>query len=510
MKKAHPGNGQASGEGLSRIEHVVVLMLENRSFDHIFGFRPGVNGLTGKESNLLNPAAPRSSSNPAFVVDSTAPYAVLAGNGPGHSVEATNYQLCNDKGGPSSTLQATNNGFVRSYHDELFRDRVPNPSAQVLAVVMEAFAAKQLPSINALADAFCVCDNWFAEVPGPTQPNRLYMHAATSTGFALNNWKRILNVRTIYNSLQDAGFSWATYSFDHNEVLEFSQVNSQTPNFKEFESAFKGDVARGTLANYSFILPRFFNSKNQTHATDGLANSQHAPQDARYGDNLIADVYEALTSNAAVWAKSALIVTYDEHGGFYDHVVPPSRNVPNPDGINSPAPGDPSYAPSFAFDRLGLRVPALIASPWVKRGIVDSTQYQHTSVLATLKKIFGLKNFLTKRDASANTFEHLFGELDQPRTDTPPTLPRAPLPPIAVSADDPTHPANQPLDADQRDILMRVYHLTQRSQQRGLSAASLPRTQGEAHDFIKTSYRKHFGAMGKPGIKPRARQGRSR
>jgi phospholipase C len=477
---------------MPKIEHFVVLMLENRSFDHIFGFRRGVKGLVGNESNLLDPSQPASRPNPSFVVKSDAPYAVLAGKGPGHSIHATNYQLCNDKTGPSAGLVASNNGFVRSYKDELRADHIPNPSNNVIEVVMQSFSPSELPSINALADAFCICDNWFAEVPGPTQPNRLYMHAGTSTGFALNNWKRILDVRTIYNSFADEGLSWATYSFDTNEVLEFSQVNSQTANFKLFEDSFKVDVQQGTLANYSFIVPRFFNSKNSSAATGGLANSQHAPEDARYADNLIADVYEALRSNSEIWKKSALIVTYDEHGGFYDHVVPPSQNIPNPDGIISPTEGDPSYAPSFAFDRLGLRVPALIVSPWVKAGRVDSTQYQHTSVLATLKKMFSLADFLTRRDASAKSFDALFDELDQARGDTPTELPRAELPRITVSADDPEHPANQPLNPDQADMLMRVYHLTRASQPATLSAAILPVTQGDAHDFIKAAYQRHF------------------
>src|SRR5262249_46463613 len=157
-----------------------------------------------------------------------------------------------------------------------------------------------------------------------------------------------------------------------------------------------------------------------------------------------------------------------------------------------PVDGDPPFAPAFAFDRLGLRVPTVIASPWVKAGRIDSIPYQHTSVLATLKQLFGLRDFLTQRDASAAAFTALFDEVDQVRTDTPETLPRAPLPAITVAIDDPSHPANQPLDADQRDILMRVYHLTQESQSVQLSAATLPLTQGEAHDFIQESYRRHF------------------
>ena len=344
-----------------KIQHVVVLMLENRSFDHIFGYRAGVDGLKGDEFNLLDPSKPESDSNPSFVVNNGAPYAVLAGNGPGHSLADTNCQLCNDKGGPSNTLAASNNGFVRSYYNELFRDHVPSPASNVTAVVMQSFSPAGLPSLNALADAFCVCDHWYAEVPGPTQPNRFYMHAATSVGAALNNWQRQLDVRTIYNSIQDAGLTWATYAFDNNEVLEFSQVNQQSDNFKQYQEAFAVDVNQNTLANYSFIIPRFLNSKKSSHLTSGLANSQHAPQDARYGDNLIADVYQALRSNSALWQQSALIVIYDEHGGFYDHLVPPSGGIPNPDGLNSPQPDAPAWAPQFSFNRLGLRVPAVRA-----------------------------------------------------------------------------------------------------------------------------------------------------
>ena len=491
---------------IGNIEHVIVLMMENRSFDHIFGFRAGVNGLLGNEYNLLDPSKPPSNTNREYFVSNGAPYAVLAGQGPAHSVHATNYQLCNNVEGPGPKRRATNNGFVRNYADALHNDRVPNPGPEVIQVVMDAFAPARLPSINALADAFCLCDNWHAEVPGPTQPNRLYMHAATSAGLAHNVWTDVFDLTTIYNHLEDAGFTWAVYSFDRNDLRAFSKINTRNENFKQFQDSFRADVQAGALADYVFIEPRFLNSKNSGHATGGLANSQHPPEDARYGDNLIADVYEALRSNPHLWAKSALIVTYDEHGGFYDHVVPPSHGIPNPDGLTSPTPKDPSWAPTFKFNRLGLRVPAVIASPWVRAGRIDSTRYQHTSVLATLKKIFGLPSSLTKRDAAAHTFDGLFAELNAPRTDTPATLPRAPLPAVSVSTDDPRHPANQPLDEDQRDLLLAVYHLTRTSHPEGPSPAALPRTQGEAHDFIQARYRKHFGPPAASGAKPHGRR----
>ncbi|HWA84880.1 MAG TPA: alkaline phosphatase family protein [Opitutus sp.] len=469
------------------IEHVVVLMMENRSFDHIFGYRPGVAGLTGTESNLLDPSKPESASNPRFTVNNGAPWAVLAGQGPGHSLNAANVQLCNSKDGPSASDPATNNGFVANYQTELvYADKVQNPSNAVIHVAMQSFPPTALPSINALADNFCVCDHWYSEVPGPTQPNRLYLHAATSFGYALNVWTQQFSGPTIYNQVQAAGLTWATYQNDDNEVLEFTQVNTEKANFKPF-SAFATDVKSGALPNYSFVIPQFVN------ATGQMANSQHAPQDARYGDNFVADVYEALRANPAVWAKSALVVIYDEHGGFYDHVVPPSKNIPNPDGLNSPPAGSPSYAPTFDFDRLGFRGPAVICSPWVKPGRVDSTPFQHTSVMATARKLFGITaGPLTKRDASANTFEYLFSELAAPRLDTPARLPRAPLP-APPPADSPAHPANQTLDQTQKDVLHRAFMLTRSSSKDSTDLDSLPETQGEAHDYIRRCYARHFG-----------------
>jgi len=466
-----------------RIEHVVVLMLENRSFDHIFGYRAGVNGLKGDEYNLLVPTKPVSATNPACYVSNGAPFAVPVGQGPGHSFADANWQQYDNANGPGKGFPPRNNGFLLNYQNELlYADKVKNATAADFRVVMEAFAPGRLPSIEALADAFCVCDNWYSEVPGPTQPNRLYIHAATSVGYALNDWSQIFSVRTIYNSLQDAGCSWATYDFDSNEVKEFSQVNTQQNCFRDYTQSFAADVKSGGLPNYSFIIPHFVNA-------DQPANSQHAPQDARYGDNLIADVYEALRSNPSVWQKSALIVIYDEHGGFYDHVIAPSDNIPNPDGIDSPPPSvTVSWAPRFAFDRLGFRVPAIIASPWIAKGKVDSTRYQHTSVLATLKALFGLSSFLTKRDASADSFESLFTELSAPRTDTPETLPRATVPATTVSMDNPAHPANQPLDPTQTEILLGVHQMLRKSNPDVVEWPDLHMTQADASDYIRSCY----------------------
>lgn len=437
-----------------RIDHVVVLMLENRSFDHLLGFRSGVDGLTGKEFNLVDPAEPQSAQNPAVPVAKGAPFAFTApSQGPGHSFTDANVQLCGSKQGPSASAPARNDGYVQQFKSELFSDHVASPTTAQLAQVMQSFSPEQLPSLNALAEAFCLCDHWFSEVPGPTQPNRLYIHAATSSGLTYNNWSQKFDCRTIYNNLQDAGLSWGVYWTDDNEVAEFTQVASEADNFKDFATHFAADARAGQLPNYSFIEPQF----NSTH--DQPANSQHPPNDARYGDHLVADVYEALRSNEEAWARTLLVVTYDEHGGFYEHVVPPSTGVPNPDGLDAPQPGAPSWVTPFAFDRLGMRVPAVLASPWIDPGVL-SRQLQHTSVLASVKRLFGLPAFLTKRDASAAAFDDLLQKRGAPRADTPRTLPRAPLPAVSSDPEDPQNPGNHKLDATQQELAQGAHALT--------------------------------------------------
>lgn len=464
----------------AKIKHVVVLMMENRSFDHLFGFRPGVNGLKGDEFNLLNPGQPQSLANPAFTVGTGAPYAITVGKGPGHSVNQTNVQLF----GSSNTSGAVvNSGFVAAYKVELAADHAHNPSHADLSVAMQSFAPAQLPVINALADQFAICDRWHAEVPGPTQPNRLYLHAATSDGHALNAWSTQFGLKTIYQQVAEAGLTWATYEEDSNEVREFTPLLAGAPPFKQM-SEFAGDCAAGTLANYVFISPRML-----TDAAGHMVNSQHAPHDVRWGEYLVADVYEALRGNPEVWNATALVIVYDEHGGFYDHVAPPKAT--NPDGKTSPTTGDPSYAPSFAFDRLGLRVGAVVVSPWIPAGKVYSKQLQHTSVMKTARELFGIAGNLTLRDAEAASFAELFS-LAAPRTDAPLTLTRPPLP-NAPAPDDPAHPANHGLDPLQQGIMLGVHHRT-RALHPEVAAELLPNTQAEASRFIRSRNREQLAA----------------
>ncbi len=180
---------------------------------------------------------------------------------------------------------------------------------------MQTFTSGQLPALTALATNFVLCDQWYAEVPGPTMPNRLYMHAATSAGWARNDWGLALKSVTLYEQLANAGRSWAVYYSDQNEVAQYSRINTQRANFKLYESAFAADAAAGRLPAYSFVIPRFAAS-----AQDGPVTSMHAPQDVRPGDQLVAEMYAALRAGPQ-WGESLLIVTFDEHGGYFDHMI---------------------------------------------------------------------------------------------------------------------------------------------------------------------------------------------
>ena len=308
----------------SRIKRLVVLMLENRSFDHLVGFFPAAAGqqienLQGSNAalfNLLDPSQPESPSNPKFTVSQPAPFAVHDKDGPPHSFNAVCIQLCNSQSGPSATVPVKNNGFVRAYKDDLLR-RSHNVTQGQIAEVMQSFSPAQLPAINQLANEFCLCDHWFCEVPGPTMPNRMYIHAATSEGYVHNAFQREFTSKTIYELVQEKGLAWTTYFHDLSEVLQFKNLDQSPDHFRRFEDRWSTDVAAGDLPNYVFILPRFNNKKATQTTPAKMANSQHAPEDVRFGEHLIADVYDALAANPDLFRETALIVTYDEHGGFF-------------------------------------------------------------------------------------------------------------------------------------------------------------------------------------------------
>ena len=388
----------------SPVEHIVVLMMENRSFDHMLGYlkavNPAINGVTGNEWNpdaSVNPPAHVSVSNTAGYLD--------LDPDPGHSTPDVTEQVYS---GPNATVPpiGTNLGFIQNYAGK-FTGAIRDPQK-----IMRLFAAQKLPALWTLAQEFAVCDKWHSSVPGQTWPNRMFVHAATSDG-NLDNKLHAYDISTIYHSLEDAYRTWKIYFHDIPQALALTRlrVDLFRDRFRLF-SEFLEDAKKGDLPAYSFIEPRYYNFLFKH------ANDQHPNHDVSLGDVLIADVYEAVR-NSPLWEHTLLVIAWDEHGGIYDHVYPPDHGVANPDGKNC-------ADPPFDFQRLGIRVPAVFVSPYIPKGAVDSTQYEHASVPATVKKILGLPDFLTNRDAAAKTFEDITS-LGQPRQDTPAMLDRPAL-----------------------------------------------------------------------------------
>lgn len=284
---------------------------------------------------------------------------------------------------------------------------------------MECWDADKVPVITSLAKEFVLFDHWYASIPGPTYGNRMYWHAATSQGYC---WNRVpedgFHAKTIYESLDDAGYDWAFY-FDQAQDALFFNYTRQAKFADRMRpyAQFAEDAAAGTLPTLSFMLPRFFSTKRVP------ANDQHPNHAVTLGEGLYKEVYENLR-NSPSWLQSAFVLTYDEHGGFYDHVTPP-MDVPNPDGLDCTEPV------RFDFSRLGLRIPTILISPWVDHSVAHNPEgytafpnsvFEHSSFIATLTRMLGLDGPLTLRDAWAAPFDYLFTRTS-PRMDTPAKLP---------------------------------------------------------------------------------------
>src|SRR5215831_1043690 len=420
-------------------EHFVVLMLENRSFDHLFGYLGIGDGLPpGGATNYLKPG---DTTSEAFSSRRGGDYTAI-GQGPSHSLKETNMQLFGVTH-PTADVAATTpllNGFVASFKTALTYDLKRAPTNNELQQVMNCFDPVQLPVLSTLATNFVLCDRWFADVPGPTMPNRAFVHAATSQGYTYNaNWKPKFTCKTLYDRLNgDLARSWRSYYHDQDDIIElYPYLKKDGTNHVLFEGNFVADVAGDELATYSFITPAFINAPQ--HPT----NSMHAPADVRPAEKLVADVYGALRANVEVWKKTLLIIVFDEHGGYFDHVRPPP--TVSPDGI--PGRTDEPFLVEFDFKRLGLRVPAILVSPWFAPS-VDSTVYSHSTIPGSVIEALKLPGgFLTERDAKAAklTEKYLIKNNSHVwRTETPDlTVPVQP----------------QPLDAMAREILDGTVHL---------------------------------------------------
>jgi len=373
---------------MPEIKHIVVLMLENRSFDHMVGFLQApdydIDGVDGTEFN-------RDSTGEPVKVSSDASYSGDYDPDVAHDFVNVTQQIFGTPNPPPRAVPDMS-GFVTSYG--AVSGSVPKSHR-----VMKCFDPKKVPVISTLAQQFALCTRWFSSVPGPTLPNRAYIHGATSVGhvdMTVNWWKE---TKTVYELLVDHGFTAKIYYTDSTITLTYGgMLARQAQFFIPDINQFFFDCKKNNLPDYCFLEPRFNASSG---ASPMAANDQHPDHDVSEGEQLILDVYNAIRSNPDTWDTTLLVIVYDEHGGLYDHVPPPSAITP--DGITS-------GSPFFAFDRLGVRVPAILVSPYIDAGtIVDDKIFDHTSVISTARKVFikqGWENtFLTQRDRFAQTFE---------------------------------------------------------------------------------------------------------
>jgi phospholipase C len=435
-------------------DHVVVVMFENRSFDHVLGrlysdtqLRAGQQ-FEGLQHSLHSNVGPDGAMVEAHVYAGTTDEIMSQPNpDPGEFYPHVNTQLFGVIDPPSNSDPASNgysapfnkpsdtsnpdmSGFVADYVINYRLERGVEPAPSDYAAVMGGFSPDMLPVFSTLARSFGVYDHWHAAVPSQTFCNRSFFHAGTSHGFVTNSqnggfekWLTAPATPTIFNRLEDAGVSWRVY-YDEEQVVSLTGMLSAPAIQKYWKTNFRGmaqfhkDARDGNLPAYAFIEPRMVFDHNDMHpphnqpqppAVAGEEPYNSALSDMRAGEALVAEVYtsikEAASPTGSNGINTALLLTFDEHGGIYDHVPPPS--VVPPSGTEEPG------EMGFTFNRLGVRVPTIVISAYTAPGSVINDSMHHGSLVKTLTQLHGLEP-LSHRDRDAKGIFNAVN-LKQPR-----------------------------------------------------------------------------------------------
>jgi phospholipase C len=429
------------------LDHLVLVIFENRSFDNLLGRLyqpsevPSFEGVIGKD--LSNPIPPWAEHGKEHVV---VPYEVASGMDspdpdPGEEYQHTNTQLFNildevnrfkdarDMAPPYNAPRPgqlpTMDGFVADYISFFTREVGRQPTYDEYRQVMTGYTPEQVPVLSAIARGFGVFDHWFSEVPSQTLTNRSFWTAGSSSGLVVNrpmgHFMRYNNVETLFNRLEQQHLSWKVYVLEpdpisftgllHKPRLEHF-FNTHFVPFAEFER----DVAAGQLPRFSLIEPNLLSGHGDYHPAFGRALlpggdvAIDPPSSVLAGEAFLARLYSAYRSGRAEGGSNVynttLFIGFDEPGGTYDHVAP--GPVAPPDRLSLEG------ELGFKFDRSGYRVPAVIVSPWAPSNAVFTEEYRHTSLIATLREVWGLGAPFGARDAAARTFQHVLS-LDVPR-----------------------------------------------------------------------------------------------
>ena len=429
------------------MDHVVLVLFENRSFDNLLGrlYEPGevdsFEGGIGKDLSNPIPAWAEYGADRNVV-----PYRIASNmDSPnpdsGEEYPHTNTQLFNilnehnrfqmaDKitapwNAPAQDQVPTMDGFVTDYISFFTAQMGRQPTYNEYAQIMTGYSPEQVPVLNGLARGFGVFDHWFSEVPSQTFMNRSFWVAGTSSGFVNNaptsNFIEHNSAETIFNRLEQHGKTWKVYVLEPSPISFTGLISAPrlkdrfATNIVPF-SEFLEDAANGTLPDFSLIEPALISGHNDYHPAAGMAMIQgvHLPVDppssVLAGEAFLGQIYSAVrtahSQEGSNYLNTTLLVSFDEPGGTYDHVPPPR--------VPAPEPSKPVGQCDFQFDRSGYRVPAVVVSPWVAVQSIFSEEYRHTSLLATLREVWSLGAPFTERDASARTFTSVFA-LDSPR-----------------------------------------------------------------------------------------------
>ena len=522
-----PEGALLGGVPFSTFDHTVVVMFENRSLDSLLGYlyAPGTvprnqtfNGLAGADHKC--PVPPYINDGNAYVSARISPGTdadmMNPNPDPGEEYQHVNTQLYSTVDPPDNAFRtapfmvapwnnpkpaqaATMDGFVQDYCNNFVATNGRKPTFDEYRVIMDSFSSDQLPVLSTLAQQFAVYDAWHCSVPSQTLTNRSFFHASTSSGFTVNvpytKWVTQNDQPTIFNRLQDAGRTWRVY-YDETQIVPMTAlIHAQQlfpywlSNFATM-SAFYADVANGTLPDYAFIEPRMIFNNNDYHPP-APSITYHGIviggiSDVRAGDLLAHQIYSAVRQSSTASGSNALntllLLTFDEHGGCYDHVAPPAAI--------SPEVLQPEGEKGFFFNRLGVRVPAIAISAYTQANTVVNREVHHGALVKTLCAKYGMPH-LTERDRTAPDLSDAINlKTARAPATWPVTVPR-PVPPLALE----TNPMSAALAPRPLNDLERTLVGLAMARFQGAEPAqdAIPQNQADAYTLLKQLADGKFG-----------------
>jgi phospholipase C len=415
------------------LDHVVVVMFENRSFDHLMGrlYEPGevrsFEGVLGKDLRNPVPEWAEHGADRKFVSHDVAPNMNTPHPDPGEEYPHINTDLfgIQDRKNRFMPLarmvapynapdyprqQPTMAGFVADYISAFTAEMRRQPTYEEYSQIMMGYTPEHMPVLSGLGRGFATFDHWFCDVPSQTFTNRSFFHAATASGYVINfppadAFPVHNTAETLFERLEAKGLTWRVYCDSPSPasmtgIIHASRLRTRfATNFSTVDD-FLEDARSGRLPNYSFIEPNMWHGHNDMHPPvsalmHGLPIDE--PSSLLGGEALLATIYDAVrtssSSSGSNYLNTLLLITFDEAGGTYDHVPPPPAPPPDP--------AAPKGQMGFTFNRSGQRVPAIAISAWIPERTVVSDEYRHTSLIRTMRERWDLGGPLTARDAVA-------------------------------------------------------------------------------------------------------------